>query len=189
MSKLVSSLLIILSLRLVYTVPSSGSDEKSDVPPLKERLFFGGSLGLQLGTITDIQFAPFAGLWVLPPLAVAMGPDYRYFKSPDGETDIYGGSIFMQYLLIRDFNSIFPNAGNMGLFIQVEDECLTLQSKTWKNPPYTSRRFMVNTFLAGAGVSQHLGKKIHLNLTLLWALNEPVYDIYSNPEIRISLLF
>ena len=56
-------------------------DQKSEdsAPPFKERLFFGGNVGLMFGTFTDIQLSPVVGYWVLPRLAIAVGPTYRYY--------------------------------------------------------------------------------------------------------------
>ena len=69
---------------------------KSETPPIRERIFFGGSFGLQLGSVTDIEVSPVIGLWVLPRIAVAAGPDYRYYKDPVNRTAIYGGRIYTQ---------------------------------------------------------------------------------------------
>jgi hypothetical protein len=77
-----------------------------------------------------------------------------------------------------------------GLFLHVEDELLSLKTSFWKNPPpYETDRFYVNTVLAGAGISQQIGKRASLNFMLLWPLNDPVYELYSKPELRISFLF
>jgi hypothetical protein len=68
-------------------------DQKStdDTPPVKERLFYGGSFGLMFGTVTDIQISPVIGFWVLPRIAVAAGPTYRYYKDQIDRTALYGG--------------------------------------------------------------------------------------------------
>src|SRR5674476_322179 len=79
-----------------------------DTPPFRERLFFGGNFGLQFGTITDIQVSPVVGLWVLPRLAVAVGPDYRFYKDRYDRTSIYGGKCYMQFVVIKDINSFLP---------------------------------------------------------------------------------
>jgi hypothetical protein len=162
---------------------------RNDIPPLRERLFYGGSFGLQFGTITDIQVSPVVGIWLLPRLAAAVGPDYRFYKDPNYRTDIYGGSGYMQFVFIQDLDKLIPLGVHMGFFIHAEDELLSLQSSFWKNPPYPTDRFFINTVLAGAGISQQMGRRSSMNFMFLWALNKPVYDIYSNPEIRLSFIF
>ena len=78
---------------------------------------------------------------------------------------------------------------HIGVFLHFEDELLSLQSSFWKNPPITSERFYINTVLAGGGISQQIGRRSSLNIMVLWALNDSGYDVYSNPEIRVSFNF
>lgn len=167
----------------------SAQKTREEPPPLRERLFFGGNLGLQFGTITDIQISPIIGLWVLPRLAVAVGPDYRFYKYQDIRTNIYGGKGYVQFVVIQDINSVITLGFHTGIFLHVEDELLSLESSFWKNPPLTSDRFYINTVLAGGGISQQTGKRSSLNIMILWALNDSGYDVYGNPEMRISFNF
>jgi len=163
---------------------------REESPPFKERLFFGGNFGLQFGTITDIQVSPVIGFWVLPRIAIAVGPDYRYLKDRYDRTSIYGGKGYLQFVVIQDINSIIPIGVHTGIFLHLEDELLSLKSSFWKYPLlYTSDRFYVNTILAGGGISQQIGRRSSLNFMLLWALNDSGYDIYSKPEIRVSFSF
>ncbi len=167
----------------------SGQKVREEAPPLKERLFFGGNFGLQFGTITDIQVSPVVGLWILPRLAVAAGPDFRFYKFYDERTTIYGGKGYLQFLAVKNLNSVIPIGLNTGIFLQLEDELMSLESAFWKDPPYTSNRFYINTVLAGGGISQQIGRRSSMNITFLWALNEPEYAIYGTPEIRVSFIF
>ncbi|MBG0860378.1 MAG: hypothetical protein IQL11_12810 [Bacteroidales bacterium] len=187
--KRVAYILLIVIVASFSTV--SSQETKRETPPLRERLFFGGSLGLQFGTITDIEISPIVGLWVLPRVAIAAGPNYRFYKSKLSNvwTDIYGGRFYTELVVIQDINSIIPVGIHTGIFLHIEDELLSLQSSFWKNPPYASNRFWVNTILAGAGISQQMGRRSALNIMVLWALNESLYSLYSNPEIRFSFTF
>jgi hypothetical protein len=174
---------------LLQASPISAQRVERDAPALKERLFYGGSLGLQFGGITDIQLSPVVGFWLLPRLSVAIGPNYRFYKDYAGRTDIIGGSAYSQIVIIQDLNNLIPLGMHYGIFLQAEDELLSLESLYWKFPPVKSDRFYVNTPMAGAGLSQPLGRRASLNLVVLWALTESGYPIYSNPEIRVSLIF
>jgi hypothetical protein len=162
---------------------------KDEPPPLKERLFFGGSFGLQFGTVTDIQFSPVAGIWLLPRVAVAAGPNYRYFKDPFDRTSIYGGKAYSEFIFLQDLNNIIPLGLHFGMFFHVEDEVLSLESSFFRTMPYDKDRFLINTVLAGGGISQQMGRRSSLNMTFLWAINDHGYGIYGNPEIRISFMF
>jgi len=169
---------------------SFAQKKREEIPPLRERLFFGGSFGLQFGTATDIEVSPVAGIWLLPRLNIAVGPNYRFYKNPiTGKTDIYGGRVYSEFAIIQDLNNIIPIGLNFGFFVHFEDELLNLQSEFWKNPPYSSERFFVNTGLAGVGISQPMGRRSSMNMMALWTLNSPQYHIYGNPEFRISFIF
>jgi hypothetical protein len=180
---LLISVLLISSLSVV-----SAQRPKQQVPPLRERLFFGGSLGLQIGTVTNIEVSPVIGLWVLPRVAIAAGPEYMYYKDPYYSTNIFGGKVYSELVLLQDLNNVIPVGIHMGLFLHAEFESLSLESDVW-NTAYTSDRFMLNTALAGGGISQQLGQRSSLNFVVLWVISGSDYGFYSNPEIRISFNF
>jgi len=186
LKKIVCLILIILfvSVSAIYAQKT-----RSEPPPFKERLFYGGSFGLQLGTITNIELSPVIGFWILPRLAVAVGPNYQFYKVGSVWTDIYGGRAYAEFVVIQDISSIIPIGSNTGIFLHCENELLSLQSSFWKDQLVTSKRFFVNTVLAGAGISQQIGRRSSLNMMVLWALNDSLYGIYSNPEFRITFTF
>jgi hypothetical protein len=167
----------------------SGQNPRQETPPLSERMFFGGSFGLQFGTLTNIQVSPIIGLWLLPRLAVAAGPNFTYYKYYDNETTMYGAKGYTQFVLLQDLNNVLPVGIHTGIFLHFEDELLNLESEYWQNPPYSSERFTVNTLLLGGGLSQQLGRRSFMNIMILWALQDSGYAIYDNPEIRISFNF
>ncbi len=47
-------------------------------------------------------------------------------------------------------------------------------------------RVNVNTVLGGVGISQQIGRRSAVNLMFLWVLDDSGYNLYNNPEIRIS---
>jgi len=180
-------ILIIVLLSVFYS--ASSQNMRQETPPLRERMFFGGSFGLQFGTLTNIQVSPIVGLWVLPRLAVAAGPDFTYYKFYDDKTTMYGGKFYTQLVVIQDLNNIIPVGLHAGIFLHLEDDLLNLESAYWKVAPYSADRFTVNTILAGGGISQQLGQRSSMNIMVLWALQDPGFAIYSNPEIRLSFSF
>jgi len=180
---------IIAAFILLSNMNLHAQERTSDRPPVKERLFYGGSFGLQFGSVTDIEVSPVIGFWILPRLAIAAGPDYRYYKLFGEPTAIYGGSCYTQLVLIRDISSFLPIGSNTGIFFQVEDELLSMKSSFWKEPPYSSDRFFVNTVLVGGGISQQLGRRASFDVSLLWPLEESEYGLYSTPEIRMNFIF
>ena len=179
--------IIIMIFLLFFSNSSMGlaQEPREKAPPLRERFFFGGSFGLQFGTITNIQVAPVVGLWLLPRVAVAAGPEYQYYKEPYYKTDIYGGKAYLQYVVIKNLNSFLPMGTNTGIFLHLEDEILNLETRVANSYD----RVNVNTLLGGVGISQQIGRRSAVNLMFLWVLDDSGYDIYSNPEIRISFSF
>jgi hypothetical protein len=155
---------------------------REEAPPLKERIFYGGSFGLQFGTLTDIQIAPVIGLWVLPRVAIAAGPDYRFYKYYTQKTQIYGVKTYAELTVLRNINSVIPIGTNTDIIFHFEDELLSLESAYFKDLPYKSDRFYLNTVLVGGGLSQQLGKRSFFNFLILWALDDSGYGVYNNPE-------
>jgi hypothetical protein len=166
----------------------SGQKQREQIPPLRERMFFGGSLGLQFGTYINIHVTPIVGLWVRPRIAIAAGPNFTYYKDPYYETTMYGGNAYVQFVPVKDINNAIPIGIHVGIFLHLEDELLSLESAVW-DPQNPSKRFNVNTLLGGFGISQQLGMRSSLNLIFLWTLTDSGYALYSNPEIRISFSF
>jgi hypothetical protein len=186
----IRSLIIFLSFLHLMTVSDVYCQQlRDDTPPLRERIFFGGNFGLQFGTLTDIQISPVVGIWLLPRVSVAAGPDYRFYKYRSDRTDIYGFKAYSELVLIRDLGSVLPVGANTGVFLHLEDEVLSLESAFWKSSPVFSKRFYTNTLLAGGGISQQIGKRGSMNIMILWSLNENIYDVTSYPDIRISFTF
>ena len=158
-------------------------------PPVNKRLFFGGSFGLQFGTVTNIEVAPLAGIWLLPRVAVGAGPSFQYYKDPYGRTSIYGGRAMLQLTLVQDLNNIIPIGLNTGIFVNGEYEGLSLQRAFFTSDPEADGRFFHGTFLAGAGLSQRTGKRSSMNISFLWSITGNDYQIYDTPEIRIEFYF
>jgi hypothetical protein len=176
-------LFVLLLLNISYSAVYA-QKVRSETPPLKERLFYGGSLGLMFGTLTDIDISPIIGLWVFPRLNVAAGPKYEYYKYYDERASFYGGRVYSQFFFIRDLDNIIPLGVHLGFFVHAEDEFFKLE---YTDGVDTFNPF-VNTPLVGGGISEPLGGRASMNLMFLWALDD-FYGLYSEPEIRISVTF
>jgi hypothetical protein len=166
-----------------------GTREPEDNPPVRQRLFFGGSFGLQFGTVTNIEVSPLVGFWLLPRVAVGAGPSFQYYKDPFGRTTIYGGRAMLQLKLVQDLNNIIPLGLNTGIFVTGEYEALSLEKSFFIATPGSEGRFYYGSFLAGAGLSQPTGKRSSMNITFLWSLTGNEYGIHDTPEIRIEFYF
>jgi hypothetical protein len=184
--------LLLLTL-LAMSVFAAGQEfsppEAKDRPPARERLFFGGSFGLQFGTITNIEVSPVVGFWVLPRIAVAAGPSFQWYKNPYESTIIYGGRTFTDLYLIQDLNNIIPVGLNMGIYAHVEYEGLSIEKAILSGIQGDEGRLFYDALLVGPGISQMTGRRSSMNISVLWCLTNELYDFYSNPVIRFEFYF
>ncbi|MQY79864.1 MAG: hypothetical protein GH151_11815 [Bacteroidetes bacterium] len=174
---------------LLFLVPANLESKDFNELTFRERLFFGGHFGLMIGTITNIELSPIVGYRFTPRLSLALGPKYQYYK--EGifiNTHIYGGRAFARYMLIKDLNNLVPLNLNAGLFFHTEYEGLSLEEKYFGSPGYEGR-FLLNSVLVGGGVSQPVGDRGALNITVLWNINGTDNTPYTNPVIRIGFNF
>jgi hypothetical protein len=182
--------LLILSVLVLAFLSVKGQESIDEPPPVSQRLFFGGNFNLQIGTYTNIEVAPIVGFWVLPRLAIAVGPSYIYTKDPYfGATNIFGGRAYAEFLVFRDLDQFIPVGIHTGLLLHAEDEALNMNPYEYGTSATDIGRTTVNTFLAGLGISQQLGNRASVNLLVLWALDNSTYYTYSNPVIRIGFQF
>lgn len=179
--------IITLAFILVISTGLYAQTTEVQKPSLSQRIFFGGSFGLQVGTFTNIELSPVAGVWLLPRLTVAAGPSFRYLKLDHYETVIYGGRAYSQIFLIQDIDNIIPFGLHLGLFLQGEYEGLSLEKSSDDTSP--GKRVYQGAFLAGLGISQPVGPRSSVEISFLWTLNDPEYQIYGEPEFRINFTF
>ena len=179
------TLLIVIQLKFSFSQEFVQSEKTS--PNNKKhgfdtkRLFFGGGLGLQLGTETIIDLSPQVGYRFTDKFNLGIGIsylNYSYNQVPKFSTSIYGGNIFASYVLLEN------------VFLRAEYELLSLESKVFN--PYLSpdqQRFSVQSILVGGGYRYPIGARSYLNMMILWNLNETAYSPYSNPIIRMNFEF
>jgi hypothetical protein len=185
LSVIITLIIVLSSESIIYAQKRS-----NETPSLRERIFFGGDIGLGFGTQqTYIDLSPVVGFWILPRLNVAIGPKYEFYKEYYYRSNIFGGRVYSQFVVIQDLNEVIPIGLNLGIFLDVEEEIYNLkQSYDDGTPASYSASYFIHTPLIGAGISQHLGQRASINLMVLWALYDK-YDIYPNPVLRISFSF
>lgn len=158
---------------------ASGQDDEKPVKEreFKDRIFFGGGLGLQFGTITAINVSPLVGYRITEKLSAGLSGTYQYYHNRqfDMSTDIYGGGLFARYLITRM------------LFVHAEYEALSLRSENFWLANQSGKRFMEQNYFAGGGVRLHLGGRSYFNLMLLYNFNENSYVHFQNPMFRFGI--
>ncbi len=176
---------VILLMFCIITLKSNAQEQTNSLKgvPFKDRVYFGGGLGLQFGSVTYVEVSPIIGYRVTKKLNAGVGLKYIYWKYDDDflkysyESSIYGGSVFSSYYFI-------PN-----LFGHVEFEMINLEvpANVSSTGEYKLKRdWIANTFVGG-GYAQPLGGRSAIMIMLLWNLTEEQYTPYSNPVIRIGI--
>ena len=170
----------ILSGSVVFSAFSQRQSKKE----LSDKIYFGGNLGMQFGTVTQIDLSPLVGYRITDALSAGVGLSYQYYRDDrwsfgDLETNIYGWRIFGKYFFYED------------LFAQIENEMLNLETKYFdildKYP--NQDRFWLDNFMVGGGYRQRIGERSSVSITALWNLNQTANTPYSNPVIRIGFNF
>lgn len=171
-----------------------------------ERLYFGGALGLSIGSYSSlIDLSPMVGYGVTDDLVVGIGLTYKYYRYKDYylnltdtsfydlKTNIFGGSIWARYFLTKTEIPIIEN-----IFLHGEIEPLTFVNKFRFSPlgeyydPFGNayirdeERINLTGVFFGGGLSQPVGGKSYMYIEVLWDFNEQLYSPYSNPRIRIG---
>jgi hypothetical protein len=76
-------------------------------PGLRDRLYFGGGIGLSFGTVDYVELSPLVGFRVTPDFNLGLAVFYRYRNDGRYEEDVttndYGGSLFAQYQVVPTF--------------------------------------------------------------------------------------
>jgi hypothetical protein len=141
--------------------------QQGEKAPLKDRMYFGGNLGLSFGTITFIDISPLAGVMLTNTLSGGVGGTFQYFNDsrfPEADNTIYGGRVFLR-------NNIFQN-----FFLHTEYESLNLDLY---NPIFDRfERDWVPGFFIGGGYFTPFGRRGGVNFTMLYNV---LYDNQRSP--------
>lgn len=138
-------------------------------PAFKDRVYFGGNLGLSFGTITSIQVEPMAGYIIDKErkLSAGLGISYWYYKDsryrPEFESNSYGYRIFSRYRVIPP------------LFAHVE---FSQQNFEVFNFDGSRGRRWVPFLLVGGGYAASVGGRSVMTVQILWDLLQDPYSPY-----------
>lgn len=179
---------LLLSIALILMVlHSSGQDTTATAPPapersrepFKDRLFFGGNLGLYFGSLTYINVSPTIGYRFSDRMGAGLGPAYSYYsdkrdKNYTYTTNTYGGRLFGQYLITDQLMAYSEYE-----MINVEVPNLLFTRLIRKN---------ISSLFIGGGYLQRFGSgNSGISLMILYNVLESDYQIYENPIIRTGI--
>ncbi len=150
--------------------------QKKKTTSNRDKIFFGGGLGLQFGTLTIIDIKPLIGYKVTDRFHLGLELTYSYIKNNTNqfETDIYGASVFAKYYIYE------------GFFAQTQIEALNVEVLDVNN---NISRMWLDNYYIGAGYLQKFGGRGGMYIMALWNLNQSEYSLYSNPLISIGFTF
>ncbi len=148
-------------------------EEKS----LMDRLYYGGSFGLQFGSYTNISLLPILGYKVTEKFSVGPGFVYHFIRTGGQTFQNFGGRVFAQHEVLGGL----LNSGT--ILVHAEYETLSYENY-WRtqNGTYELSRRSVSTPLAGLGYRQSAGRA-SFDMLLLYNFND-LDSPYSNPVIR-----
>lgn len=169
---------------------SCAGQETEEVKP--NRVYFGGDFSLMFGTVTFIEVSPIAGYRFTPRFSSGGGIIYLYYRERTYndyifKSNIYGGRIFSKYTLLTDMNEYIPLGLHAGLLGYCEYEALNMDS--FLSPYHDTGRFWLNSFYVGGGLELPAGRRTKMNFLVLYNVNDTGESPYSNPVVRISVVF
>jgi len=152
MKKIILFCVILLCFQVSY------AQEVEKVRMLSDKVFFGGSFGLQLGTVTLVDVSPFVGYRITPRFNLGLGANYMYYSNSfyDYKTNVYGGSAFAQFFPLEM------------IYLHTELENLSTE---YYDTQYNLTREWVQGAFAGVGYMQRFGKRGGMYLHVLYNFN------------------
>ena len=161
----------------IHAAPSTPPPSTS----FKDKLFFGGGMGLSFGDVDYISIEPLIGIHLNPKLSVGTTLIYRYTSDSRYEEDIhyndYGARAFLQFYPVPNF------------FGQVEYEYLDYEYVLL--PSFDTERTTAGSVFVGGGVSQPIGKGSAFFASALYNLsyddNDPLSPYDTPWVIRVGV--
>ncbi|MBA4146353.1 MAG: hypothetical protein C0523_11345 [Cytophaga sp.] len=162
-------ILLLLSLFAAFSVLAQIEvDEDSPTPSFKDRVYFGGGVGLNGGrdgygnNYFYVALNPIVGYMVTPQFSVGTGISWQHYSYPDVDIKInqYGVSPFMRYNFGKLFTYGEYNLINTPSFYDL------------------NKRSNYDRLLLGLGYSQPLGRRGAINAMAL-------YDVLYNQSDRV----
>ena len=158
-----------------------------------DKIFFGGGLGLQFGSITVIDVSPVVGYRVTEKFETGLGFTYKYYNYKDYffdnntgigydlKSNILGGSVFARYHILEN---VFLHAEFESLRYKYDDY-YTIGPLLYKEQQIAN----INSVFVGAGYRQRISQGSYFFIMALWNLTEDAMSPYTNPVLRMGVVF
>lgn len=146
---------------------------------LLDRMFWGGSFGLQFGTFTNVSLLPVLGYRATETFWLGAGGVYHYRSFQGRSMHNYGGRVFAQQQVFTNF------------LIHGEYEMINVEypERNQSTGLFEYNRRFVGLPMAGLGYRQRIGERGAADILLLYNFNDSYANPYSNPVLRASFSF
>jgi hypothetical protein len=174
-------------------VPKKGFD--------KDKLIFGGGLGLSFGDVTSIAVAPTIGYRITDDFAAGIGLGFQYYRVKDF-FEVYNGtgyeyfplkstffypSVWARYVVFRNFFVHTEFEYDLQHF-KVYDAYIDPNTGLFGAPTSHSIDYKSPALLVGAGIRQPISDRASFVLIALYDVIQNKYSPYRNRiDFRIGL--
>lgn len=175
------NILFFLFLILAFSVFGQDFEEnKAEDKPkkkLSDKVFFGGTFGLQFGSITIIEAQPLIGYKFHPKVHAGVSVVYSYMKynQYDLSSYYYGPKVFTNVYVYQN------------VFLQAEMEMLNVER--YDSYGSLGERMWLPGAKAGIGYQQMISGRVGVCMSLLWNFIATSDTPYTNPEFKIGMVF
>lgn len=164
-------LVVIFTAFSISSIIAQDSTQVAQTPKqskkISEKLYFGGSVGLSLGSYTQVGLYPLIGYKVTPKLSAGLKFTYQYvnYSNYNYTTSNYGGSIFARYRIIP---LIYAHIEYEGINYDLYNSFSNSSAREW-----------VPFLFVGGGVTQRMGGNT-------WLIAQVLFDVLQDADSPYS---
>ena len=184
---------ILITTHQVDAQKNKNIKNKSEEETKELYLFWGGSLWMGFGAYTYVDVNVIFGTQLTERLSIGLSGKYQYYNDKrsiygDFESSVYGGSVFSQFAVVKDFRNLIKVKGHSGIITHVEYEFLNTEYNYiyFNDPDLNYDRYWLHNILIGGGYVQQMGRGSKSYIILLWNINETDDNPYTYPQLRIG---
>lgn len=180
---------LIIFVSLLFSVVSTvNAQYLENEPDFKQRIFWGGDVGLSFGSYTYVALNPVIGYRITNRISAGTGINYTFARDDyyRYEGSMYGGNVFASFTLVKNIGDAFPMYEGSGILLYGEYSVINISN--YYDFPGTTIKW-IGTPLAGIAFQTPVGSKSYMLLMFLYNLNETRLTPYPNPVIKACVQF